>query len=303
MSVSEQIATQTVTRLLSKPASVHAVLLYGPEPTNNAIIARTLAQGWLCPNLKDAQPCGKCGVCRGFLADRCVDYVQYDPWGPSNLLKVAAIRRIKAMAKDDEAPGTPMLEFLRTAPLMARTKVVVINQADRFVSQASNALLKTLEEPPPYAKIVLSTAEFSRVAPTIRSRCLCVACGYVADRSGPPFVQTFGKSPQKSEFIRNHEAPYVKLWDILEKSKTAPKGAAIGLSEQTRGLTDEFSKVLKSGARLANTEILSCMASWLLEHRPEEPEVAQSVVWAHRMAVGNVGSSALFDLVWSRILA
>jgi len=295
------MVSSVVERLMQSLQGVHAVLFYGPEGGGMQESGMALAQGWLCKSVSDGKACGVCGNCKTFLSGRNVDFIHYRPWGPSNWIKEQAIRRVKP--HDDEGPETPLLEFLRTSPLMARHKVALFENADRLLGGASNALLKTVEEPPPHAKIIMTTSDFSRLLPTIRSRCMGVACGYGLNPDQSEMERVFGGSPGLNAQVQSKQEAYAKLWAVLESSRGAPPGAAIKLAEQTRELTEPISKALNLGARTANAEILRCMAQWLLQNRPERPDLAHDAVQSHRLIVGNVNSGALFDLLWSRVLS
>lgn len=224
----------------------------------------------------------------------------YRPYGAGNVIKVGAIK--PADKKDDEHPSPNLVEFLRTPPMMARVKVARFEQVERTHTKAFNAMLKILEEPPNYAKFVLLTNEFSKIPPTIRSRCIPIGCASEKDTSLPEIFQIFGGTNGLNESIRQHEQTYSKLWSILEESKGAPKGAAIGLSERTRALAEEFSKVSNGGTRGGQLEILRCISCWLLAKSPEKPRLAHHSVDAHRLIAGNASSGPIFDLLWARIL-
>lgn len=291
----------TVERLLGGLGGIHAVLFYGSEGSGMLHFAQKLAQGWLCRETIGGQACGTCAVCKSFTSGRNVDFMHYRPWGPTYWLKEQALRRVKP--HDDEGPDTPLLEFLRTSPLMARHKVAVFEDADRLYGGAANGLLKTLEEPPDHAKIILTTHEFTKISPTIRSRCMSVACGYEESNRQDDYESVFGSSPELRARIAAKPDVYAALWDILQSSLGAPQGAALKLSEQTRGLTESLAKSRGVVSRSANAEILRCMSEWLMRYRTDAPHLAQEAVDAHRLILGNVNSGALFDQLWSRVLA
>lgn len=275
----------------------HAVLFYGAEGAGTEEAASTLSGRWLCPN----GGCGECAVCRSFEARRCVDFMHVAPWGPSSLIKVGAVHPPARGKRDEDAPDPTILEFLRMRPLMARSKVVLIERADRMNADAANALLKTLEEPPDYARLVLTTSEFGRLLPTIRSRCLNVAMTSQPP-SDDPMLRAFGPTPGLLIKVEAHRDHYQRLWDLLESSLGAPHGAAIALSERCRGIGESLAAAQKSNARAANTEVARCIAAWLIQRRPEEPLRAQAAVEAHRLIVGNSNPGLVFDRLWTAVL-
>ena len=164
-------------------AHAHALLLHGPEGVGQFDLALTLAQGWLCeaPPGVSARPCGVCAACRLVQAHSHPDLLVLLPealrealgWAggegdeggtekaskakPSKEIKVEAVRAAVAFAQTTSARG--------------RGKVVVLHPAERINAIASNALLKTLEEPPGNARFLLSCAAPEALLPTIRSRC------------------------------------------------------------------------------------------------------------------------------------
>ncbi|MEO7009825.1 MAG: DNA polymerase III subunit delta' [Caldimonas sp.] len=164
-------------------AQAHALLLYGPEGVGQFDLALTLAQGWLCeaPVSAPARPCGRCAACRLVQAHSHPDLLVLLPdalreplgWAggeadeggaekaskakPSKEIKVEAVRAAVAFAQTTSARG--------------HGKVVVLHPAERINAIASNALLKTLEEPPGNARFLLSCAAPEALLPTIRSRC------------------------------------------------------------------------------------------------------------------------------------
>lgn len=301
MPVSEAGAARVVDRLLTGVEGIHAVLFYGPEGGGMVESAMNLVHGWLCPNLSPASPapCGECGVCRAFARGQMVDFMHVKPWGPANLIKQHAVRRTKP--DDDDAPEPPLIEFFRAPPLMARTKVVLFEQADRMNVPAASALLKSLEEPPPHAKVVLTTAEFSKLLPTVRSRCMAVACGHGLTPADD-LERVFGGSPGLARQVQAHREPYSRLWSVLESSLSAPSGAAIALAERSRESAEGIGKALGLNARGANAEALRCTAEWLIQRRPDRPDLAQAAVESHRLVLGNIHAGALFDVLWARIV-
>ncbi len=117
-------------------------------------MARILAKALNCPNAHDAEPCNACDICQAIAAGHDVDVLEID--GASN-------RRI-----DD-------IRLLRSnvgvKPMRAKYKVYIIDEVHMLTNEAFNALLKTLEEPPPNVKFIFCTTEPNKVPETILSRC------------------------------------------------------------------------------------------------------------------------------------
>ena len=130
----------------------HAYLFSGPRGTGKTSSARILAKALNCPNQADGEPCGICDSCVGITEGRSLDVVELD--AASNR-GVDAMRELVSRA----ALGTP-----------GRWKVYIVDEVHMLTTEASNTLLKTLEEPPAHVIFVLATTEPQKVLPTIRSR-------------------------------------------------------------------------------------------------------------------------------------
>jgi DNA polymerase-3 subunit gamma/tau len=130
----------------------HAYLFSGPRGTGKTTTARILAKALNCTDLTEGEPCGKCESCLAIEAGNSYDLFELDAASHNG---VDAMRDLVARA----AVGSP-----------GRTKVYILDEVHMLSAGASNALLKTLEEPPDHVVFVLATTDPHKVLPTIRSR-------------------------------------------------------------------------------------------------------------------------------------
>jgi DNA polymerase III subunit gamma/tau len=130
----------------------HAYLFSGPRGTGKTTTARILAKALNCTNLKDGEPCDACESCTQIREGASLDVHELDAASNNG---VDAMRELVSRA----ALGTP-----------GRTKVYIVDEVHMLSTAASNALLKTLEEPPGHVVFVLATTDPQKVLPTIKSR-------------------------------------------------------------------------------------------------------------------------------------
>ena len=133
----------------------HAYLFTGTRGIGKTTVARIFAKSLNCEAGVSSQPCGECSACREIDEGRFVDLIEVD----------AASR-----TKVDET--RELLENVQYAPTRGRYKVYLIDEVHMFSNHSFNALLKTLEEPPPHVKFLLATTDPQRLPVTVLSRCL-----------------------------------------------------------------------------------------------------------------------------------
>ncbi|NCA70953.1 MAG: DNA polymerase III subunit gamma/tau [Sphingobacteriia bacterium] len=133
----------------------HAYLFTGTRGVGKTTLARILAKALNCDEGVSARPCGVCSACREIDGGRFVDLIEVDA---ASRTKVDQTREL--------------LDNVPYAPARARYKVYLIDEVHMFSNHSFNALLKTLEEPPPHVKFLLATTDPQKVPVTVLSRCL-----------------------------------------------------------------------------------------------------------------------------------
>lgn len=146
--------TQTLINALRAERLPHALLFSGTRGVGKTSSARVLAKTILCPDAVDFVPCSTCSVCEEIAAGNHVDVIEID--GASNN-GVDAIRELR--------------ETVGYMPAGGKYKIYIIDEVHMLTTSAFNALLKTLEEPPPHVVFVMATTEPQKIPVTILSRC------------------------------------------------------------------------------------------------------------------------------------
>lgn len=296
-------------KLVAPESTIHAVLLYGPEGSGKTTLANLIAQSWLCKNPSAEGACGACQPCQAFARDRCADFQRITPVGPSNWIKAGAI--YETTPPEDDHKCVPVTHYFRTAPLGARCKVVAFEDADRMNAAAANALLKTLEEPPRYARLILTTRHLSRILPTIKSRCLGVLCEMPnadqVDRMLPGLGEAHRayarRSPAIASVMRAHPESFGPLLDFATALPSRPQTHALVATEEFLAIAGRAEKAMGSGTRFANTKALEILGEALSVRAGLGANGTQAVVEAHRRIVGNGNPSVVLDGLFAAILA
>ena len=149
----EHVAT-TLRQAIRQGRVSHSYLFCGPRGTGKTTTARILAKAVNCLDPQDGDPCNQCSVCVSFNEERFMDTIEMDAASNRGIEDIREIR-----------------DKVNFAPVEGRRKVYIIDEAHMLTDQASNAFLKTLEEPPAHVIFILCTTEANRILPTIVSRC------------------------------------------------------------------------------------------------------------------------------------
>jgi DNA polymerase-3 subunit delta' len=161
-----------VVALLKRAAAAgrvpQSLLLSGPEGVGKRTIALALAQAVNCPSRKDGDACGVCSTCQRIARDQYSDVVVIDKGGEASI-KIAPLRE-------------RLLHVVGYRPFEGERRVYIIDPADEMGPDAQAALLKTLEEPPPAAILILISAYADTLLATIRSRCRRLRLASLSER-------------------------------------------------------------------------------------------------------------------------
>ena len=152
--VGQEQVTQTLANALTSGRVSHAYLFYGPRGTGKTSTGRILAKALNCLTNGKGEPCNKCDMCRAITEGHALDVIEIDAASNTGVDDIRSLR-----------------EKVNYAPNQARYKVYIIDEVHMLSNSASNALLKTLEEPPPQVIFILATTEIHKMLPTIMSRC------------------------------------------------------------------------------------------------------------------------------------
>lgn len=154
--IGQEHIVKTLTNAIVHDRVSHAYLFYGPRGTGKTTIARLLAKAVNCENRKKGayEPCNKCDSCREINEGKSLDLIEID--AASNR-GIDEIRELKS--------------GINFTPVKSKYKVFIIDEAHQLTKEAANALLKVIEEPPPYVIFILATTEIHKMIPTIVSRC------------------------------------------------------------------------------------------------------------------------------------
>jgi DNA polymerase-3 subunit gamma/tau len=152
--VGQRHVTDTLKNAIAANRMAHALLFAGPRGVGKTTTARIVAKALNCASGPTPTPCGQCPSCEEIQHGRSVDCIEVD---------AASNTQVEKMRD--------LLETVQYAPTRGRYKIYIIDEAHMLSASSFNALLKTLEEPPPHVVFILATTEPHKILATIHSRC------------------------------------------------------------------------------------------------------------------------------------
>ncbi len=220
----------------------HAYLLFGPRGCGKTTIARILAKTLNCHAPKDGKPCNKCASCTEIAESKSLDVMEIDAASHTQVDKVREV----------------IIENVGFAPSRDKYKIYILDEVHMLSNSAFNALLKTIEEPPPHVVFVMATTEQSKVPVTIVSRC-----------------QGFRFRPiPEDEIIQ-------RLTHVASKEKLKAEPEALRLiARASGGAMRDALTMLDRGASFSGGAVTASSVSELLGHAREDlvVSVAKAVI-------------------------
>lgn len=186
----------------------HALMLSGSNAVGKTEFAQHLAQWLLCLDenkLPQGKPCEQCHSCNLFKAGNHPDYIYIEPEGKSKQILIGQIREAN--------------QRLTETPSISSSQVLIINPADVMNINASNAFLKTLEEPPGAARIILLSDYYGAIMPTIKSRCQRLNLVSPSVNATQKWLaqQGFNNHEQNQRAINQHAGAPLAILEFLEQ--------------------------------------------------------------------------------------
>ncbi len=209
MAFENLIGNEKIKNLLSNNIEtnniLHSYLFVGIDGIGKRLFAKEFAHMVLC-NSKQDRPCATCKSCLEFQGESHPDFLQIEP-EDGKTIKIEQIRYLQ--------------EKIAEKPVTAEKKVYIIQDSDKMTREAANSLLKTLEEPPTYAILILITANESKLLATIKSRCTKIAFQALSEDEIKTYLKTQSEEIQMTNnMIRQCQGSIGRAIKIGEEQET-----------------------------------------------------------------------------------
>ena len=294
---------QQITQLLGQESNgVSSILLYGPSGCGKTLLVQQLTEKWLGSKSDPTER-----AIESFRRGANPDFHHIKPSGPSNNIKAEHISPSSPRSSDDPLAVT---EYVRVSPLYSRNKVIWIEEAHRLNRFGFNALLKTLEEPPEYVKIVLTSSQISQIPATILSRCLVINCELPTQVElqghfgGVPLDLTFlaeGSPGTLSKMSENVDL-YFDIVKYSDRLVLASPYQALMLGDEFRRLSDRLEDAEKIGIRNSNARTLELIGISICHRSGHRSDAVQHITKAHRRVISNANPSLVLDAMIGKIV-
>ncbi len=295
--IGQPAVSQTLSNALTAKRTHHAYLFTGPRGCGKTTTARILAKALNCAKGPTPTPCDECVSCREIALSSSLDVLEMDAASHTGVDDVREV----------------IIETVALAPTRDRYKVFIIDEAHMLSNSAFNALLKTIEEPPPHVVFILATTEAHKVPATIASRC-----------------QRFKFRPIAADLLAEYLAAVAKkekiavepeALDLLARAAEGSLRDAVSLLDQTRSVGDGTVTVESvremfgfvpqdlligvAGALLARDP--RALAGWLKKIYEEGIEPAQLIKDLRAAIEGaylvKLGAGEPVDALWTKALS
>jgi len=237
----------------------HALLVHGPRGIGKHAFALNIAQALLCESpAAEGLACGVCASCRYALAGQHPDLMRIE------LAELSADSEYEPVATITVERMRALIEFAQLSSHRQRAKVAVIAPADRMNPAAANALLKTLEEPPPSTYVLLVAEQPAQLAPTIVSRCRRLAAPHPSAAEAKAWLAAHGVADADLVLAQAAGAPLgaLPLADPDVQSERAAWLAALARPERLPVIA--LAERVEQGGRDARKARLALALDWLI---------------------------------------
>lgn len=243
--ISQEHITTTLKNQIKSGTPAHAYLFTGSRGTGKTTCAKLMAKAVNCLSPVDGNPCGECESCKAIAAG-CPDIIEMDAASNNGVDDVRALR--------DE---------VMYAPTICKYKVYIIDEVHMLSASAFNALLKTIEEPPPHVIFILATTEIHKVPATIASRCQQFRFSRIDVEES---TKRLCEIAQKENVKLTEDAAR-----LISRLSDGGMRDAISLLDQCISVSDDINEeTVRNTAGIAGTDHLFALAECVREHNAPE---------------------------------